>query len=541
MDIKNKLQQIIKIFSENIIEKENVIKLCLLGLFSGENIFLLGKPGIAKSMIARQVCNLINDGKYFEYLMNSFSTPEELFGPISLKKLDLDIYERKIDDYLPNSDIVFLDEIWKASPAIQNTLLNIINEKIFINGSQKINVPLKLLVSASNELPMQNEGLEALYDRFLIRVIVNSVNDDQNFINMLSRNKKENIYFENELKFSIDELDEIKKGIENVKVSKNYLEFILNLKKELINQFENSDFYVSDRRWKKIVWVLKTLAFVSNRNELSPLDLLIIPHLIWSKIEEREKINQVFKIIYDKHAISFFDISVDKILNKVDFFQNELKLKSISKNNINKKYDDISFNKKGIFLEFKSIDIKNEKKYLIPVNIKKDGLSIKYFPYGNDVVEFSAYSNNSINTSNGIELNYYEFENNQWVKKRYNSSLFKMIDKIDVYNFLGISVKPNETTLRTMDSNLLNDLKIQVELTKKELEIINVKKEQLINTSQILESILIPDLNYEINKLKNIISSNFNKANLSINRILEEIDQISINNEILNSNEKINY
>lgn len=541
MDIKNKLQQIIKIFSENIIEKENVIKLCLLGLFSGENIFLLGKPGIAKSMIARQVCNLINDGKYFEYLMNSFSTPEELFGPISLKKLDLDIYERKIDDYLPNSDIVFLDEIWKASPAIQNTLLNIINEKIFINGSQKINVPLKLLVSASNELPMQNEGLEALYDRFLIRVIVNSVNDDQNFINMLSRNKKENIYFENELKFSIDELDEIKKGIENVKVSKNYLEFILNLKKELINQFENSDFYVSDRRWKKIVWVLKTLAFVSNRNELSPLDLLIIPHLIWSKIEEREKINEVFKIIYDKHAISFFDISVDKILNKVDFFQNELKLKSISKNNINKKYDDISFNKKGFFLEFKSIDIKNEKKYLIPVNIKKDDLSIKYFPYGNDVVEFSAYSNNSINTSNGIELNYYEFENNQWVKKRYNSSLFKMIDKIDVYNFLGISVKPNETTLRTMDSNLLNDLKIQVELTKKELEIINVKKEQLINTSQILESILIPDLNYEINKLKNIISSNFNKANLSINRILEEIDQISINNEIVNSNEKINY
>lgn len=540
MNIKNKLEQIIEIFSKNIIEKENVIKLCLLGLLSGENIFLLGKPGIAKSMIARQICNLICDGKYFEYLMNSFSTPEELFGPISLKKLDLDIYERKIDDYLPNSDIAFLDEIWKASPAIQNTLLNIINEKVFINGSQKINVPLKLLISASNELPLQNEGLEALYDRFIIRTIVNNVSEDQNFIDMLLTEKKENIYFENTLKFTIQELDEIKKEIEKVNISKKYLEFILILKKELSSQFENNDFYVSDRRWKKIVWILKTLAFASNRKELSPLDLLIIPHLIWSKLEEREKINQVFKVIYDRYAISFFDINVDNILHKIDLFQNELKLKSTIKNNINKKYDFISSNEKGIFLEFKSIDSKNQKKYLIPVSIQKDGLNIKYLPYGNNPIEFNVFSNNEQKTSNNMQLNYYELEYNQWIKKTYNSSLFKMVEKIDTYNFLGISVKPNELPLRVMDTNTLNELRLKVEEVKKELSIINDKKNNLINNTEIIESILIPDFTYEVNKLKNIISSNFNKANLSIDGILQEINEICNNNITVSNNEKIN-
>lgn len=540
MNVKNKLEQIIKIFSENIIEKESAIKLCLLGLLSGENVFLLGKPGIAKSMIARQICNLISDGKYFEYLMNSFSTPEELFGPISLKKLDYDIYERKIEGYLPDSDVVFLDEIWKASPAIQNTLLNIINEKIFINGSEKINVPLKILISASNELPLQNEGLEALYDRFIIRVIVNNISDDINFINMLLTQKKENITFDKNLMFSIEELDKIKKEIDNVYVSKQYLEFILSLKKELSIQLENENFYVSDRRWKKIIWILKTLAFASNRNELSPIDLLIIPHLIWTNIEEKEKIDQIFKIIYDKYMISFFDISVNNILNSIDNFQNDLKLKSLVKNNINKKYDFITPNQKGIFLEFKSIDIKNQKKYLIPISMKKNGDKFEYLPYANNIVEFDIISKNTDNSSNGIQLYYYELEDNQWTKKTYNSSLFKLIDKINIYNFLGISVKPNETPIRVMNSNLLNELKLNVEKIKKELDILNNKKDELITNTNRIESVLIPDSTYQINKLKNIISSNFNKANLSIDGILNEINEIFNNNIIVDSNEKIN-
>ena len=116
-----------------------------------------------------------------------FSTPDEIFGPVSISKLkETDAYERCVDGYLPTVDVVFLDEMWKAGPAIQNTLLTVMNEKLFRNGSHEIQLPLKLLVAASNELPAQGEGLEALWDRFIIRLECRNIPNDQLFLKMLT-------------------------------------------------------------------------------------------------------------------------------------------------------------------------------------------------------------------------------------------------------------------------------------------------------------------------------------------------------------------
>ncbi|MBV3430223.1 AAA family ATPase [Prevotella copri] len=317
--------------NRGIYEKNTEISLSLLAALAGESVILLGPPGVAKSMVARQLKTAFRDARSFEYLMSRFSTPDEIFGPVSIQKLKTsDTYERAVEGYLPTADVVFLDEIWKAGPAIQNTLLTVINEKIFRNGNREMHLPLKLLVAASNELPAKGEGLEALWDRFVIRIESRPIKLEKNFRAMLleshadfsgstgvlghadfadnadfsgSKGKSGSTDFSDstdftdfsDLKITAEEYAEWAEKICKIGVKEEVLDAISVIRKSLrtVNvdeAAERRNIYVSDRRWKNIVRLLRTSAFMQDREEVDICDLLPIYHCLWQEPEERDAI-----------------------------------------------------------------------------------------------------------------------------------------------------------------------------------------------------------------------------------------------------------
>lgn len=292
--MRQKIQRILERLTAGAYERDEAIALGLLGALAGESIFLLGLPGVGKSMIARRLKLAFKDAKVFEYLMSRFSTPDEIFGPVSISKLkNEDSYERVTSGYLPDAEVVFLDEIWKAGPAIQNSLLTVLNEKIYLNGNNEFHLPTKAIIAASNELPAEGEGLEALWDRFLIRYIVEPIQRKDNFFKLLENRKTSESNREIEVLTDADYKKVISES-RNVELPKNIMEILYTLrcKMEKISQSKDDEddaqtmLYVSDRRWKKCVGIMKTSAYLNGRNSVDMSDLILLDHLLWNSDAE---------------------------------------------------------------------------------------------------------------------------------------------------------------------------------------------------------------------------------------------------------------
>ncbi len=340
-----RFKQLLGEMNRGIYEKETEISLSLLAALAGESIILLGPPGVAKSMVARQLKTAFREAQSFEYLMSRFSTPDEIFGPVSIQKLKTsDTYERAVEGYLPTADVVFLDEIWKAGPAIQNTLLTVINEKIFRNGNREMHLPLKLLVAASNELPAKGEGLEALWDRFVIRIESRPIKLEKNFRAMLLESHADfsgstgvlghadfadNADF-SDLKITAEEYAEWAEKICKIGVKEEVLDAISAIRKSLraVNvdeAAERRNIYVSDRRWKNIVRLLRTSAFMQDREEVDICDLLPIYHCLWQEPEERDAIrNIVIRALFSPFA--------DKLVEMKNALAEDIKYHRVRRN-----------------------------------------------------------------------------------------------------------------------------------------------------------------------------------------------------------------
>ena len=262
-------------------ERREVIDGALCAVLAQEHALLLGPPGTAKSMLCRAIAQAFG-GRYFERLVTKFSTPEELFGPISLKALEQDRYARVITDKLPEAHFAFIDEIWKSSSAILNSLLTLVNERVYHNG-QPVPCPLVTLFGASNELP-EGKELEALFDRFLLRFDIQYLRRPASFRAVVTAPEPSA-----PVSLSFQTLTDAQAAARNVAVTDATVDALM-----AIRDASNAEgISVSDRRWKKSLKVVQANAFLAGESSTTPEDLLILTDSLWREPRERPKVARI--------------------------------------------------------------------------------------------------------------------------------------------------------------------------------------------------------------------------------------------------------
>lgn len=323
MNIRDRIEALLSHLNRGVYEKETAIQLALLTAIAGESIFMLGAPGVAKSLVARRLKLAFKDARAFEYLMSRFSTPDEIFGPVSISKLkNEDKYERIISGYLPAADVVFLDEIWKAGPSIQNALLTVLNEKIYRNGDREERVPIKGIISASNELPSRGEGLEALWDRFLVRILVEGIQEPGHFEDMICMVQEAgSVGPDPSLQISAEEYAECSTLIDMVSVGADILQIIHTIRCYIqwYNEKQEDpsrELYISDRRWRKIIRLLRTSAYLNGRDAVDLMDCFLIQYCIW---DEPSQISQTRQFVIDAISQNGYklDLSLEDIKESI--------------------------------------------------------------------------------------------------------------------------------------------------------------------------------------------------------------------------------
>lgn len=310
--MREKFRKIEEELNTIFFERKEEIRGLMVGLLSRQHVLLLGPPGTGKSAMSEELCSRIFGGQYFRWLLSRTTAPEELFGPISLKALEQDSYRRITNGKLPEANVVFLDEIFKCNSAVLNSLLTVLNERLFFNDGQPVQVPLEMAVGASNELPEDREELSALWDRFLLRYIVGYLKEEQAFVRMLegaiSQHPKTTVSYE--------ELKAAQQEVEKVDVSP-----VLFTVAMLRRKMAEMNISVSDRRWKMALSAVKANAWLEGKDKADEEDLEVLVHILWQDPEHRLQVRQEVMAIVNPVGQKLQDL----IDQATEIYQNALK------------------------------------------------------------------------------------------------------------------------------------------------------------------------------------------------------------------------
>ena len=281
----DKLKRIREELKQQFLERTDLIDGALAALLASHHLLIIGPPGTAKSMLADELCRRIEGTNYFQWLLTRFTTPEEIFGAVSLKALEQDDYRRVTNRKLPEAHIAFLDEIFKANSSILNSILTLINERFFHNGKEIVKVPLLTLFGASNELP-EEEELTALYDRFLVRFVVGYIAEDFRFLRMLESHKAAA-----RTTLTLAELSALQNLAGAVTIPSHVYRSIADIRREL----NKKNIQASDRRYRQSLALLQSYAFLEGEKEVYEKHLFFLEHVLWRDPAEHESVRNTIR------------------------------------------------------------------------------------------------------------------------------------------------------------------------------------------------------------------------------------------------------
>jgi len=299
----NKINAIKSYLNTKYKEREEIVDALFISIVARQHLLLIGPPGTAKSALVVDFFKQFGDLKYFQWLLTRFTTPEELFGPVSLQELEQGRYKRNVTGKLPEAQGAFLDEIFKANSAILNALLTAINERQFYNDGTPIKIPLLSVIGGSNEYPEEGEGLEALFDRFLMRFEMEYIGEDSNFFDML---KSDTQYIPAPTPLTFEELNNLQMFADMVDISDDVLNTLIRIRTEL----RTEGIRPSDRRFRQSLSIIKAKAALEGRSTVKVQDLSILKHGLWETVNQKAKVED----IVNQYAADKCGINLERIL-----------------------------------------------------------------------------------------------------------------------------------------------------------------------------------------------------------------------------------
>lgn len=283
VDPRSKFQALRDELGGALVARGREIDGLLMAMLARVHILLLGPPGTAKSMMVRLLSSVVAGSNYYSIMMTRFTLPEHVNGPLDIVALKNSEHKRVTAGYLPEAHFAFLDEVFKANSSILNSLLQLINEREYRQGTQVVKSPIETVVGASNELPESNE-LDALYDRFLVRFWTKCIADRNEMKEMLLL---EQLPLQTQL--TLDDIHEAQDAVQAVEMHDDMIELLLDIK----DAIEKAGYAASDRRWKSLLSVLKAKAYLEGRDEVEEDDLLVLSDLLWKDPKDRPNLLRV--------------------------------------------------------------------------------------------------------------------------------------------------------------------------------------------------------------------------------------------------------